>query len=122
MPTVKVFDPPMCCASGVCGSEVDLRLAKFAGDLAWLAGHGVSVERYNLSQQPEAFMRHPSVLQAVNAGGTQSLPIVMIDDRIVAQREYPTRDALAASVGVRPDAPLPVGKSGGCGCGRKGCC
>ena len=55
MPTVRVFDPPMCCSTGVCGPSVDPELARFTADLDWLKKQGVQVERFNLSQQPGAF-------------------------------------------------------------------
>jgi hypothetical protein len=34
---VEVFDPPMCCSSGVCGPNVDPTLARLAADLHWLS-------------------------------------------------------------------------------------
>ena len=74
MKKLEVFDPPMCCSSGVCGSEVDPVLPRFAADLQWLAGQGVSVERYNLSQQPQAFVANPMVKAALREGGNGSLP------------------------------------------------
>jgi len=62
MTTIKDFDPPMCCSTGVRGPEVDTRLVQFAADLARFSGRGCKVERYNLSQQPEVFMQHAAVL------------------------------------------------------------
>jgi hypothetical protein len=52
MPHLDVFDPPMCCSSGVCGPSVDPLLAAFAADVDWLASKGVSISRYNLAQDP----------------------------------------------------------------------
>jgi arsenate reductase len=123
MSTIKVFDPPMCCSTGACGPDPDAKLAQFAADLAWFAAQGVRVERYSLSQQPDMFLKHAAVLQAVNAGSTKALPIVMVDDSVISERGYPTRDQLAAKVGPVPaGASAPTGRSGGCGCGPKGCC
>lgn len=48
MTSVKVFDPAMCCSTGVCGPTVDPEFARFAADPDWLAGQGVAVERFNL--------------------------------------------------------------------------
>ncbi len=59
MSKVQVFDPPMCCATGVCGPEVDPALVRFASDLEWLKSSGVEVERFNLAQQPAAFVGQP---------------------------------------------------------------
>jgi len=122
MSTVKVFDPPMCCASGVCGAEPDIALARFAADVGWLAAQGVAVERYNLSQQPDAFASNPVIMQAIRARGSDTLPIVMVNDEIVAERSYPSRDDLARRLGLAPAVGVLGAKSGGCGCGPKGCC
>ena len=50
MIAVRVFDPAMCCSTGICGPSVDPKLARFAADLDWLKSQGISVERFNLSQ------------------------------------------------------------------------
>jgi len=59
MQKIQVFDPPMCCSTGVCGLEVDPALVRFAADLEWLKESGVDVERFNLSQEPAAFVGKP---------------------------------------------------------------
>lgn len=61
MPVLRVFDPPMCCSAGVCGPSVDPELARFSGDLEWLKTQGVSVQHFNLAQNPGAFVEHASV-------------------------------------------------------------
>lgn len=122
MSTVKVFDPPMCCSSGVCGTDPDIALARFAADLQWLQGQGVAVQRFTLSQQPEKFTSEAAVLQAVNAGGTAALPIVMVDDQIVAERQYPSREQLATKLGLMAATASALPKAGGCGCKPGQCC
>jgi len=116
MSTVKVFDPPMCCSSGVCGADPDVALARFAADLQWLQGQGVAVQRFTLSQQPEKFTADAAVLRAVSARGTGALPIVMVDDQIIAERQYPSRAQLAARLGLIAGAATSSPKIGGCGC------
>jgi len=61
MNTVQVYDPPMCCSTGICGPEVDPNLVQFAALLSQLQHRGVAVERYNLGQQPMAFVQNPKV-------------------------------------------------------------
>ncbi len=122
MSTVKVFDPPMCCASGVCGADPDISLARFAADLQWLQGQGVDVQRFTLSQQPEKFTSEAAIMKAMNTGGTASLPIVMVDDQVVAERQYPSREQLAAKLGLIAAAASQSSKSGGCGCKPGKCC
>lgn len=99
MPKLQVFDPAMCCSTGVCGPEVDPALVRFAADLEWLKENGVAVERFNLSQEPAAFVGNPLVSAAMR-GRDDALPLVLLDGKIVAQGAYPGREALADLVGL----------------------
>jgi len=100
MKKLEVFDPPMCCSSGVCGPEVDPVLPRFAADLQWLAGQGVGVERYNLSQQPQDFVANPLVKAALAEGGNASLPLILVEGQIATRGTYPTREELARLAGL----------------------
>ena len=95
MKKLEVFDPPMCCSSGVCGPEVDPVLPRFAADLQWLSNQGVHVARYNLSQQPQAFVGNPLVKAALAEGGNASLPLIIVDGQIATRGTYPSREELA---------------------------
>ena len=97
--TIRVFDPAMCCSTGVCGPTSDPELARFAADVDWLQKQGVAVERFNLSSQPGAFAETPAVKEAL-ARGTEVLPLVLVDDRIAVEGAYPSRETLAALAGV----------------------
>ena len=99
MAKVQVFDPAMCCPSGVCGPEVDPALVRFAADLEWLKTNGADVDRFNLSQQPAAFVGNAAVAAAMRARD-DALPILLVDGRIVAQGSYPAREVLAELAGV----------------------
>ncbi len=123
MRTVQVYDKPMCCSTGVCGPDVDPVLPKFAADLDWLKKQGHSVERYNLAQQPQAFIDNKAIHQLLSTVGTGCLPVVVVDGQVVSQAIYPTREALASWVGGAPAKQLlPIAKSGGGCCGTIGCC
>jgi hypothetical protein len=97
--TIRVFDPAMCCSSGVCGPSVDPELARFAADVDWLQKQGIEIERFNLSQQPAAFAETAAVKDALGRG-IDVLPLVMVDDRVVAEGAYPSRETLAALAGI----------------------
>ena len=99
MSKVQVFDPPMCCSTGVCGPEVDPALVRFASDLEWLRERGVEVERFNLSQDPAQFVAHGVVAEAMRKRD-DALPLVLLDGQVVSQGEYLSRDALAGLVGI----------------------
>lgn len=125
---IEIYDPPMCCSSGVCGIEPDERLSRLAADLDWLRSMGVDVRRYNLAQEPMAFTENVEVQRIVNKTGGKGLPIIIADGRIVSQREYPTRDRLAEFAGLAGDKSLPKAHSDdpamtpGDECCGGGCC
>ena len=100
---VEVFDPPMCCSTGVCGPKVDPALVRFGADLHWLANQRIAVERYNLAQQPQAFAANALVKSALQEHGNDCLPLVLLDGAIVSQGRYPSRDELAQLAGIEAD-------------------
>lgn len=97
---IQVFDPPLCCPTGVCGPSLDPELARIRADLAWLVSRGVAVERFNLAQQPQAFVANARVSGILREAGEAALPLVLCEDAVVAVGRYPTRDALAQAAGV----------------------
>ena len=122
---LQVFDPPMCCSTGVCGPEPDPALARFAADLQWLEAHGVAIERYNLSRDPEAFVRTPAVAEAFRRHSIRALPLVLVGSEAIAEGTYPTRAELAARLGLdldtAPSSGLRIVVDSGCVPGS-GCC
>jgi len=91
---VQVYDPAMCCSTGVCGPTVDPDLIRFARDLAWLRHHDITVDRYNLAQEPGAFVDNATILAALQTEGPECLPIVLVDGDRIADAGYPTREYL----------------------------
>ena len=108
MKQLDVFEPPMCCSTGICGQNVDSNLVQFAADIEWLKGRGVVVRRFSLSQDPQAFMNEPGVLKAVSFEGTHCLPLLVRDGKILSHGTYPTRDQLAVLTGLARTDPLTV--------------
>ena len=104
MVTITVFDPPMCCSTGVCGPNVDPALATFASDLSWLADQGATVKRYNLSQEPKEFAESDLVRELLTESGDKALPTIVVGDMLRSSGRYPSRDELAAWVRGEPAA------------------
>ncbi len=98
MKTFVVYDPPMCCATGVCGPQVDPILPRVSGMLSQIGGHGVKVERYNLAQQPLAFAQNLEVRALLETEGTEVLPLFYVDGQLVLQGRYPDTDERSAWV------------------------
>ena len=119
MTAVQVFDPAMCCSTGVCGPAVDPQLVRFAADLDWLKRQGVTVERFNLSQAPGAFANDASVRSALEAKGEAALPLLKVDGAVKSTGTYPSRTELAAWTGATVPAPSPspfkIASTGCCG-------
>jgi len=111
MKKIEVYDPPMCCSSGLCGTEVDPKLVQFASDLAWLKEQGVTVERFNLAQQPAAFVGNSQITELLKAHGNECLPLVLVDGAIVTRSIYPTRGQLAVLAGMEDESPGCCGDS-----------
>jgi acetyl esterase/lipase len=92
MKSIQVYDPAMCCSSGVCGPDIDPILPQVAAFLHQLKEHGVAVERFNLSQQPMAFVQNPEVKSLLQSEGTEVLPLFFIDGQLILKGAYPDHD------------------------------
>jgi arsenite methyltransferase len=134
MVVLRVFDPPMCCSTGICGPAVDPALARFAADVNWLKAQGMQVERFNLAQSPDVFTKDSVVEQMLTKVGTECLPLIVVNGEVVSQGVYPSREELIAFAGIATRKPADRSREsffvqatakqndgGGC-CGGSGCC
>jgi hypothetical protein len=90
MKTIQIYDPPMCCSTGICGTDINPDLVSFAAMLAQLGTHGVKVERFNLGQQPMAFAGNAAVKALLDKEGAEALPLIFLDGGIYLKGRYPT--------------------------------
>lgn len=121
MKKLEVFDPAMCCSTGVCGVDVDPVLAQFSADLKWVEEQSISVQRYNLSQEPQAFAANPAVVKEMEAG-MDRLPILAVDGHIITTGIYPSRQQLAQKLGVSEAEALAIPPKKSCCSPKSGCC
>jgi Arsenical resistance operon protein ArsD len=75
MTTIQVFDPALCCSTGVCGVDVDQELVGFSADVDWAKQNGVHIERFNLAQQPIASAENQLVKGYLERSGEGSLAV-----------------------------------------------
>ncbi len=117
MTRLQVFDKPLCCSSGVCGTDVDPALVKFAADLQWLERQGVQVQRINPAHQPTLFAESELVREALKVHGNDCLPMIVVNDAVVSRGVFPSREQLAGWTGITLSTlpELPVVNSGCCG-------
>lgn len=96
MKTIQVYDPPMCCSTGLCGNDIDPALVNFAALLTQLSQNGIQVERYNLGQQPMAFVQNPTVKALLDNEGVTALPLILVDGAVHLKGRYPTTEERSA--------------------------
>lgn len=128
MPDIHVYEPALCCNTGVCGPDLDETLVTFTADLQHVSEAGGSAQRHNLANDPQAFADSETVRSFLQVAGSAGLPLTTVDGVTVLTGRYPSRDELLAYVGLKSghadlgltavEAPA---ASGGC-CGGSGCC
>ncbi len=123
MTAIRVFEPPLCCNTGVCGPELDQKLVEFTADLNHVSTSGADIARYNLASDPAAFAAHPGVIAFLNTAGSEGLPLVLVDDVTVMTGRYPTRAELTRFAGLTLDmaGASTTSGSGCCGGSSEGC-
>ncbi|EPS48057.1 arsenical resistance operon repressor ArsD [Clostridium botulinum CFSAN002369] len=85
-----IFDPAMCCSTGVCGPSVDPELLRVSTTINRLKNNGVLVERHNLTSNPQIFVDNKKINEILNKEGVEILPVTMVDGIIVKTKAYPT--------------------------------
>ncbi|KXW57343.1 arsenite efflux transporter metallochaperone ArsD [Ferrovum myxofaciens] len=119
MTKIHIFDPVLCCSTGVCGVQVDQALVTFAADVDWAIKNGAQIERMNLAQQPLAFAENATVKAFLERSGPEALPLILVAGEVALAGRYPTRTELARWAGIAK--PLPPKIDVAC-CSDSGCC
>ncbi|MEC5150671.1 arsenite efflux transporter metallochaperone ArsD [Cryobacterium sp. GrIS_2_6] len=135
MTAIRIYEPALCCESGVCGPDSDASLVTVTADVRRLKDLGADIERHNLATDPTAFTTDETVRGFMHTVGSEGLPLTVVDGVTVATGAYPSRAELLALAGLGDPAPsAPVRtqlgltergqdeKSGGCCGGVSGCC
>lgn len=122
MSKIEIFDPAMCCATGLCGVSVDQELLRVATTINTLTKKGITVIRYGLSTEPQAFVDNKKVNDYLMKEEVEVLPITMVDGEVVKTKAYPTDEEFAKWAGLEIEeiATVPASKDSGCCSG--GCC
>ena len=95
MSKMVIYDPAMCCSTGLCGVSIDPELLRIATVINKLKENGITVERYNHNSAPQAFLFNPTISQIVNTRGIEALPITVIDNNIVKIGSYLSNEEIA---------------------------
>ena len=100
MTTIHVFDLVLCCSSGVCGADADRELINFSADVDWAKQQGAAIERFNLAQQPMAFVDNSTVKAFLERSGAEALPLILVNGEVALAGRYPNRNELARWTGA----------------------
>ncbi|MGL1832281.1 arsenite efflux transporter metallochaperone ArsD [Rhodocyclaceae bacterium SMB388] len=120
MANIQIFDPSLCCSSGVCGADVDQALVTFAADVDWARSQGATIERFNLAQQPLAFAENEIVKGFLERAGQEALPLTLVDGGVALAGRYPKRSELVRWAGLAVPTAETAAASGCCSGGRCG--
>jgi hypothetical protein len=135
-PAIRVYEPALCCNTGVCGPDLDQNLVDFTADLDHLTQRGADIARHNLASDPQAFAHDEIVRTFLGVAGSEGLPLTSVNGVTVMTGIYPSRAQLLRFAGlseepvVVPDGVTSLAladsanaaDSEGCGCGSTGCC
>jgi len=121
MKKIEIFDPAMCCSTGVCGPSIDPALLRVATVINTLKEKGIIIKRHGLSSEPQDFITNKVISDLLQKEGADILPVTLVDGEITKTKEYPTSEELSKWLNIELSTKQPA-KNGGCCCGPKGCC
>lgn len=125
MKKMIIFDPAMCCSTGVCGPSVDKNLMRVSTLINRLEKKGITIERHNLTNNPMTFITNKEINKMLNDDGVEILPITMVDGVVVKTKEYPTNEEFVKLLEIPENyiiSELKVKKQNSGCCGGDGCC
>jgi len=121
MKKIEIFDPAMCCSTGVCGPSIDPELMRMATVINALKEKGIIIKRHGLSSEPQDFVSNKVISDILQKEGADILPVTLVDGEVAKTKKYPTNEELSKWLNIEINSKPPK-KSGGCCCGSKGCC
>lgn len=92
MKSMQIYESAMCCSTGLCGVGVDPELLRISTVLSTMEKNGIKVERYNLSNSPQEFIKNKAVNNVIKTDGVEILPLAVLDGEIIITGRYPTNE------------------------------
>lgn len=120
MKKLDIYDPAMCCTTGVCGPSIDPELMRISTSINRLKAQGVFIKRHGLSSEPQDFISNPIISALLESEGPDVLPITLLEGAVIKTKAYPTDDELSKWLEVKVqqvEVLMPTS-----GCGPEGCC
>jgi hypothetical protein len=95
---IEIFDPPMCCPTGLCGPTLDQTLLDVNEMILSLQNQGLRVERYQMTSHPNAFLSNTEVMRLVREKEMDALPITVVRGQVVKAGAYPNLAEVQAAL------------------------
>lgn len=73
MRKMEIFDPAMCCATGVCGPSIDPELMRIATVINSLKEKGIIIKRHGLANEPQDFITNKVISDLLQKEGVEVL-------------------------------------------------
>lgn len=122
MKKLAIYEPALCCETGLCGVNVDPELLRITTVLASLKEKGIAIDRFNLKSAPMEFVKNNVVNQYLNTKGVEGLPCATLDGNIVIEGRYPQNDEILNLLELPAETLLPEGATVCCCGDSSGCC
>ena len=123
MKKLEIFEPAMCCSTGLCGPGVDSELLRLSTLTNSLSKKGVKFNRYNLTSDPQKFVMNKVVNEQLTKEGPNCLPLSLLDGELVKSKSYPLNEEICEWLNIASDLLNEEKKSSFAGCcgGSGGC-
>ena len=103
MKKIEIFDPAMCCPTGLCGTNINPELMRIAVAIESLKRQGVTVIRHNLRDEPQIYVSNQIVNNYLQKHGAEALPITLVDGEVAVSKTYPTTRQMSEWTGINLD-------------------
>lgn len=103
MKVIEIFDPALCCPTGLCGPNINPELLRIAVALETLKRKGVQILRHNLRDEPQLYVSNKIVNDYLMKHGAEGLPVTLVDNQVAISGSYPTTDQLSEWTGINLD-------------------
>lgn len=98
---MEIFEPAMCCSTGVCGPSVNPQLLRITTVVNNLKKKGIIIQRYNLNNNPKEFVNNKEINELIKSNGIEILPITVLEGKIVQTKNYPTNEEIAKYLDIK---------------------
>ncbi len=95
---VEIFDPPLCCPTGMCGPTIDPVLLDVNEMIVTLQSEGIPVARYQMATHAQAFVNNKEVFRLIREKQLAALPITVVRGQILQVGAYPTLAQVRAAL------------------------